>query len=284
MEKEQDFDNSGSTGKNGSQDSYDSFDLEFQNGMSEFVDQIMKEEALQKHIDQKKEHNSLEHNEETSFKKDDIDTLRERTNRIINQYKDTEMSMGDSTVNEEKEVAENNMKSEHELSDMEKKDDKNLDETNAKMFSPISDYNKHQKDEDMLNEISMELAKQINDEIDPNKDDNDRVNEDVVEEEKRKFPRWAKIVTSVVAVLVSLTLVFVGTPWGRKQLKKIAVSIATEYAYGKMDYDDGSNVVVQDPVEDCDVTGDTDDSLSIIWGNSGYDGYASHDDNVINTF
>ena len=134
----------------------------------------------------------------------------------------------------------------------------------------------------MLNEISMELAKQINDEIDPNKDDNDRVNEDVVEEEKRKFPRWAKIVTSVVAVLVSLTLVFVGTPWGRKQLKKIAVSIATEYAYGKMDYDDGSNVVVQDPVEDCDVTGDTDDSLSIIWGNSGYDGYARHDDNVIN--
>lgn len=100
---------------------------------------------------------------------------------------------------------------------------------------------------------------------------------------KKTLKKWVKVLIGIFAVLLCTSAVLFGTSWGRGKVKKIAIYLATEYAYSKMDYDDGENVVVQDPVVDIDSTKVEDsDSLDIIWGNSGYDGSGRHDEKVIN--
>ncbi len=137
------------------------------------------------------------------------------------------------------------------------------------------------QDEELLDEISASLAKQVQDELSEVK--NNIEIEDTSSINKRKLPRWVKILSIVLGVLLSLMLIFIGTPWGRNKVKKLAIYFATEYAYSKMDYDDGSDVEVQNPTEDIDNSRvNVGDSLNILWGNSGYDGSGRHEDKVIN--
>lgn len=151
----------------------------------------------------------------------------------------------------------------------------------AKAFTPIRNHDREIEidDDDILNEINEKLARQIQNEITDLKEDESAP--EVVK--KKKFPLWAKITSSVIGIILSIVIVLFATPWGRSQVKKLVIYIATEYAYSKMDYDDGSQVAAQDPTEDIDTTdADSNDSLDIMWGNSGYDGSGRHEDYVIN--
>lgn len=159
-------------------------------------------------------------------------------------------------------------------------------EDRAKLFKPegkedaVKPFNG--SDDEILDEINATLAKQVQTEL---SDDQEPESKDEPEENnKKKFPKWAKIVTGILGTLLCIVLVMVGTPWGRAKLKKLVIYMATEYAYSKMDYDNGSEVVAQEPTEDIDTTENNtnDGSLDIIWGNSGYDGSGRHEDYVIN--
>ena len=151
----------------------------------------------------------------------------------------------------------------------------------AKAFTPIRNQDREIEivDDDILNEINATLAQQIQNEMTDLK-----AEESAPEEVKKKrFPLWAKITSSVIGVILCIAIVLFATPWGRSQVKKLVIYFATEYAYSKMDYDDGSEVAAQDPTEDIDTTEtDSNDSLNIMWGNSGYDGSGRHEDYVIN--
>ena len=151
----------------------------------------------------------------------------------------------------------------------------------AKAFTPMGNPENDTviADDDILNEINATLAKQVQQEL------SDSNKEEVPNEtgKKRKFPLWAKITSSVVGIILCVAIVLFATPWGRSQVKKMVIYFATEYAYSKMDYDNGSDVAAQDPTEDIDTTeANSNDSLNIIWGNSGYDGSGRHEDYVIN--
>lgn len=151
----------------------------------------------------------------------------------------------------------------------------------AKAFTPMGNPENDTviADDDILNEINATLAKQVQQELtDSNKEEVPNGTG-----KKRKFPLWAKITSSVVGVILCVAIVLFATPWGRSQVKKMVIYFATEYAYSKMDYDNGSDVAAQDPTEDIDTTeANSNDSLNIIWGNSGYDGSGRHEDYVIN--
>lgn len=151
----------------------------------------------------------------------------------------------------------------------------------AKAFTPMGNPENDTviADDDILNEINATLAKQVQQELtDSNKEEVPNGTG-----KKRKFPLWVKITSSVVGVILCVAIVLFATPWGRSQVKKMVIYFATEYAYSKMDYDNGSDVAAQDPTEDIDTTeANSNDSLNIIWGNSGYDGSGRHEDYVIN--
>lgn len=134
----------------------------------------------------------------------------------------------------------------------------------------------HDEEEDYLDSLRLDLASQISAEM-----------EDAASEEngKKKRYRWLKVTGIVFACIASFMLVMIATPWGRTSLKKLAVYAATEYAYGKMEYDDGSDVTVQDVVDDVDIDVDKidqEDELKILWGNSFLNNGARHEDYVVN--
>lgn len=128
--------------------------------------------------------------------------------------------------------------------------------------------------DEFLEEVNMDIAKQICDELNPLPPD----------EEKKKIPRWVKIIGTTFGVLLCLTLVFIGTPWGRQKLKKMAIFVATEYAYGKMDYDDGKDAIVQDPTEEIDTDiKNTSETTQVVWNGTGFTGDgARREDYVVN--
>lgn len=159
-------------------------------------------------------------------------------------------------------------------------------EQRAKVFTPISNENTNDRNEDEKVCIETDVLQSNTQEqqLDESKEElKDETATALEENGKKKFPRWAKILTIVFGVILSVSIVFFGTAWGRTKVKKMMVYIATEYAYSKMDFDDGSNAEMQEPVVDIDSTKEEDkDSLDIIWGNSGYNGHGRHEDYVIN--
>lgn len=166
-----------------------------------------------------------------------------------------------------------------------KKDNQEDLEQRAKVFMPertsegTEETKAYIQDEDeLIEEVNANLAQQVLEQM-----GDTQPPEEKQPVKKKKFPRWAKITTSIVGVLLCFVLVMFGTPWGRSRVKKFVIYVATEYAYSKMDYDNGSNVQVQDPTEDIDSDKQEDsDSLEVMWGNSGYDGIGRHEDYVIN--
>ena len=163
----------------------------------------------------------------------------------------------------------------------ENKKKKNVTNDNSK--SIVSETTNSTKDSEnnneynMMNEICKSLEKQVKSELHEEEPEQDII------PKKKKFPRWAKVLTSIFCVLLCLAIIFLGTPWGRQKLKKAMIYIATEYAYSKMEINNGSNAVIQDPVEDVETTKEEENKpLEIMWGNSGYDGSGRHEQDVIN--
>ena len=138
---------------------------------------------------------------------------------------------------------------------------------------------KNQEEDDILNSLQLELASQIAIEM---------VLEKAVtveSDKKKKKYKKLKVAGIAFACFASLILMMIATPWGRDRIKQFAIFVATEYAYGKMEYDDGSKVVVQDVIDDVDIDSKDlgkEDELKILWGNSFLNNGARHEDYVVN--
>jgi polyisoprenyl-teichoic acid--peptidoglycan teichoic acid transferase len=95
----------------------------------------------------------------------------------------------------------------------------------------------HSEDE-VLESISRQLGLHVQKEL--------RWQEEIKKSKKKNFPRGIKIALISLATIICLLLVFLLTPFGRDFLWKSA----TNYAYGKMNYDQGLNVKIQDVKDD----------------------------------
>ncbi|MFU0826565.1 MAG: LytR-cpsA-psr domain-containing protein [Lachnoclostridium sp.] len=95
----------------------------------------------------------------------------------------------------------------------------------------------HSEDE-VLESISRQLGLHVQKEL--------RWQEEIKKSKKKNFPRGIKIALISLATIICLLLVFLLTPFGRDFLWKSA----TNYAYGKMNYDQGLDVKIQDVKDD----------------------------------
>ena len=163
----------------------------------------------------------------------------------------------------------------------------------AKMFTPESTEDsirgRSYRDHKILEEINANLADQkqeaANESIEVPEDVQEEQYEkqDAMKNKKKRFPLWARILTGILGTLLCTAIVLFGTPWGRAKVKKIAIYLATEYAYSKMNYDDGSNAVPQEPVDDAGVNDvEKKDPLNVMWGNSGHRTSGRHEDYTVN--
>lgn len=95
----------------------------------------------------------------------------------------------------------------------------------------IEEENLSLKEEDeLLNSISESLGRQVRSEI-----KTQEVPETV--NRSRRFPPWFKAVLVTLVTCIGISLLLILTPFGRD----ILWHSATDYAYGKMNYDDGQN-------------------------------------------
>lgn len=126
--------------------------------------------------------------------------------------------------------------------DAEDSKEKRYAETKADMIDKQLDDIVIAGQDELLESINETLAKQICEELDGT----------LVETEKKKvrFPRSVKISLGVIGILVCVFMFLLVTPIGKNLLWRSA----TEYAYGKMNYDEGLNVVPQATVDDLEVT------------------------------
>jgi len=169
---------------------------------------------------------------------------------------------------------------------------RNVDDR-AKVFIPESNDDRirgrRNRDYKFLEEINADLADQKHEDVTMDEQQEVQQHEDAVPEvsmtknkkQNKKFPRWAKILLSILGTLACIVLVMVGTPWGRAKTKKLVIYLATEYAYSKMEYDDGSTTEVQEPEQNIEVE-EKKEPLSIMWGNSGHRESGRHEDYTVN--
>jgi len=93
-----------------------------------------------------------------------------------------------------------------------------------------------QEEEQILNDISASIGKQVQDETDNTSDD----------VKPRKFPLWVKIAGGTFGTFLLICVLLIITPGGRAFLWNTAVGIA----YGRMKYDDGAETIQQTVIDD----------------------------------
>lgn len=94
-----------------------------------------------------------------------------------------------------------------------------------------------QREHDMLDQISESIAQQICQEMDAT------ISKEP-EKSKKYLPRWFRIAGITVGMVTIISLLLLFTPLGND----ILIDIATNYAYGKMVYDDGSTLTLQEVI------------------------------------
>lgn len=104
------------------------------------------------------------------------------------------------------------------------------------------------EEDDLLDAINVHLAEQICSELE--KDKLQEISENSLK--KRKYP--IKLMVGIVSAVLIIFALFIFTPGGRNFILRIA----SDYAYGKMNYDDGTDIVIQEVEDDID----TEDELS----------------------
>jgi LCP family protein required for cell wall assembly len=135
-----------------------------------------------------------------------------------------------------------------------------------------------QEEDDMLEEINSDLAKQICNELDSEIH--------ITEEPKRKrvLPKPLKIACFSMATLLVVTALLILTPGGRNMI----FQYATNYAYGKMNFDEGLDVIPQevedDVVSEEEITKDPDALVDpdIAWSSEHADNGGRQEDGVYN--
>lgn len=94
-------------------------------------------------------------------------------------------------------------------------------------------------DDEMFESLHKELSRQVQEELDMQEETNP-VNE------KKRIPRAVKAAAIGAAFVLCIGILLIFTPFGRSFLWQSA----TDYAYGKVNYDDGSNVEAQEVEDD----------------------------------
>lgn len=127
-------------------------------------------------------------------------------------------------------------------------------------------------EDELLSYISQSLASQICSALD--------TGEEELKEEPPKKKRWLKI-AGISALIMILSFVFiVVTPFGQNLLFKIASS----YAYGRMTYSDGTDVVHQEVEDDVDEAEEGNDipDVPIDWNTSHTEDGARSEKGIVN--
>lgn len=94
-------------------------------------------------------------------------------------------------------------------------------------------------EDELLDGLDEDLSRQVLDELNTQ-------NKTVQDDGKRKLPRGVKIALISVGTVLCLCVLLLLTPFGRNFLWQSA----TDYAYGKMNYDDGLDVAAQEVNDD----------------------------------
>ena len=100
-----------------------------------------------------------------------------------------------------------------------------------------------QKEHDMLEQISESIAQQICQEMDASSSKEP-------EKQKKYLPRWFRITGIAVGMVTIISILLLFTPFGND----ILINIATNYAYGKMVYDDGNTLTLQEVIRNAQET------------------------------